>query len=76
MKIVLSILLLVVTTYQKGVYKSVGDIEMHCSQVEANAVLDSLMADFTNDPEHMFAWAFYGTGEQKDDDRKQGFIIH
>lgn len=75
MGLILSILLTVLTTYQKGVYENVGEIEMHCTPVEAHAVLDSLMADFTNDPEHMFAWAFYGTGEQKDE-RKQGFVIH
>ena len=76
MKILISILLTVLTTYQKGVYEDVGQIEMHCTPAAAHAVLDSLMADFTNAPEHMFAWAFYGTGEQKDDARKQGFIIH
>ena len=48
---------------------------MRCTPTEANAVMDSLMADFEHHPHHIWAWAFYGTGEQKDS-RKQGFVIH
>ena len=76
MKLILSILLTVLTTYHHGVYESSGEIELQCSQAEANAVIDSLMADFEHNPEHLFEWAFYGTGEQRDDSRKQGFVIH
>ncbi len=75
MKFILSILLTVFSTYRNGVYESVGEVEMQCSQIEANMVLDSIMSDLQNNPEHMFAWAFYGTGEQTDS-RKQGFVIH
>ena len=76
MKLLLSILLSVLTTYHKGVYETVGEVELTCSPTEANAVMDSIMADFEHNPHHVWAWMFYGTGEQKDDNRKQGFVIH
>ena len=75
MNIILSILLTVLTTYHRGVYESVDEVELRCSVTEANAVMDQLMHDFEYDPHHIWAWAFWGTGEQKDD-RKQGFVIH
>ena len=75
MTIILSILLTVLSTYHAGVYESVGEVEMHCSVADANAVMDQLMHDFEHDPHHIWAWAFWGTGEQKDE-RKQGFVIH
>ena len=75
MNIFLSILLTVLTTYHRGVYETVGEVEMHCSVADANAMMDQLMRDFETDPHHIWAWAFWGTGEQKDE-RKQGFVIH
>ena len=75
MKLLLSILLSVLSSYHLGVYETVGEIEMHCSPTEANAVLDSILWDFEHDPHHVWEWMFYGTGEQKDN-RKQGFVIH
>lgn len=75
MKLLLSILLSVITTYHQGVYQTIGEVELNCSPIEANAVMDSIIADFENNPHHVWAWMFYGTGEQKDE-RKQGFVIH
>ena len=75
MKLLLSILLSVLTTYHQGVYQTMGEVEFSCSPAEANAVLDSIMSDFEHNPHHVWTWMFYGTGEQKDE-RKQGFVIH
>lgn len=75
MKLFIAILLsTILTTYQKGVYYNEGHVDVQCSQVEANALLDSLIADFATDPSHLFQWAFYATGEQKDT-RKNSFTI-
>ena len=75
MNVILTILLTVLTTYHRGVYETVGEVEMQCSVADANAMMDQLMQDFATDPHHLWAWAFWGTGEQKDE-RKQGFVIH
>ncbi len=75
MKFLILLIATVFTTYHKGVYTTVGDVDVQCSQAEMNLVLDSLMADFQRDPSHLFEWAFYGTGQTKDK-RKTGFVLH
>ncbi len=66
----------VFTTYHAGVYETIGEVDMHCTKTEANDIFDAMMRDLEHDPGQLFEWAFYGTGEQKDDSRKQGFVIH
>lgn len=75
MKTFLFALLTIVSSYSSGVFRSDASVDVSCSRDAINLVMDSLLADFAREPEHLFVWAFYGTGVQDESAPSDAFIL-
>ena len=70
----LMFLLAIFTTYTDQTFRTECAVLVNASPEVADTVVDSLVGDFQNNPEHLFDWAFSGIGKQ-DDEAKESFLI-
>ena len=71
---ILMILLGIFTIYTDQTFRTECAVLVNASPAVADILVDSLVCDFQNNPEHLFDWAFSGLGKQNDE-TKESFLI-